>query len=88
MVDAITSPTNSVTSLVSSLFQGKDAFKGGELLRTGWKVAEGMATSGMSKYFKSLTSSFMSARERPVRQTQQRRERLQWRTIYIPIPLP
>ena len=64
MVDAITSPTNSVTSLVSSLFQsGKDALgKAGKSAKNGMrKVAEGMATSGIGKYFKNLTSSFMSA---------------------------
>jgi hypothetical protein len=64
MVDAITSPTNSVTSLVSSLFQsGKDALgRAGKSAKNGMrKVAEGMATSGIGKYFKNLTSSFMSA---------------------------
>ena len=64
IADAITSPANSVTSLVSSLFQSGDAAlaRGAKAAKSdARKVADGMATSGIGKYFKSLTSSFSSA---------------------------
>ena len=64
VVDAITSPVNNVSSLVLSMFQGERGTlaKGAKAAKNdSRKVAEGMATSGIGKYFKNLTSSFTSA---------------------------